>query len=183
MINMLDSSLMLKGNIIYLRPLILKDVNENYLSWLQDNEVMAGIATSGYTLEKLREYVKEKTTSPTTSFFAICVLGSDEHIGNIKLDFHDRLANVSELGLLIGNKNYWGKGVGFESCNLLLKFGFDQLKLRKIYLAVYGNNTNAIRLYEKVGFRTEGILRKHVCVDGDYHDKYLMGIFKQDFAL
>ncbi len=181
MTSMLDSTLILKGNTIYLRPLRVEDANETYLSWLQDKEVMSGIATSGYTLENLKEYVIEKTGSANVHFFAICNSENNEHIGNIKLDFHDQRANVSELGLLIGNKNYWGKGVGSEACQLVLKYGFETLGLRKIYLAVYENNPRAIRLYEKLGFKVEGRLRKHVCVDDAYFDKYLMGIFKEEF--
>ena len=66
---------------------------------------------------------------------------------NIKLDFHDAISNVSELGVLIGNKNYWGKGVK-EACNLVLDYGFNVLKLRKIFLAVFENNVAAIKLYK-----------------------------------
>ena len=178
---MVNPSLILKSDTIYLRPLNIQDVNTTYLSWLQDNEVMSGIATSGYTLQKLHDYVKEKTETTNVAFFAICSNDENEHIGNIKLDFHDAKANVSELGLLIGNKNYWGKGVGSQACKLAIEYGFDTMDLRKIYLAVYENNPHAKKLYEKLGFTLEGTLRKHILADGNFCDKYLMGIFKNEF--
>ncbi len=177
MINIAD----LKTENIYLRPINTEDVNSNYLSWLHDNEVMQGIATSGYTLDNLKSYVEERLSNSDVAFFAICSRDTNEHIGNIKIDFHDKKANVSELGLLIGNKNYWGKGIGYEACKLAINYGFNTMNLRKIYLAVYENNLNAKKLYEKIGFKLEGTLRKHVLADGKLCDKYLMGIFKEEF--
>ena len=56
------------------------------------------------------------------------------------------------------------------------------MNLRKIYLAVYENNQNAKKLYEKLGFTLEGTLRKHVMVNNVYYDKYLMGLFKTEFT-
>lgn len=174
-------ALVLQGDTIFLRPVVHSDVNENYLNWLKDDDVMDGLATRDYTLQKLESYVKERLDNPDIAFFAICDKESGEHIGNVKLDFHDKRANLSELGILIGNKNYWGKGVGAQACQLIMKYGFEQMKLRKIYLAVYESNPNAKKLYEKLGFRLEGTLRKHVAVRGVYYDKYLMGIFKEEF--
>ena len=173
--------MILKGNTIYLRPITLQDVNDNYLSWLYDVEVMSGIATSGYTLDNLKVYVEERINKSSVAFFAICSNGTNEHIGNVKIDFHDAKANVSELGLLIGNKSYWGKGIGFEACQLAIDYGFNKMQLRKIYLAVYENNLNAKKLYEKLGFKLEGTLRKHILANGELCDKYLMGIFKEEF--
>lgn len=178
---MVDPSLVLNSETIYLRPLKLSDVNVAYLSWLHDTEVMQGIATSGYTLDNLKTYVEERLSNMDTAFFAICCKETDEHIGNVKIDFHDKQANVSELGLLIGNKNYWGKGVGRQACTLAINYGFNVMNLRKIYLAVYENNLNAKKLYEKLGFQLEGTLRKHVMANGHLCDKYLMGIFKNEF--
>ena len=171
----------LSGKQIYLRNITLNDVNADYLSWLQDADVMAGIATSGYTLENLKIYVEERLKNKTTAFFAICDVSSDKHVGNVKLDFHDTKANVSELGLLIGDKNYWGKGIGYEACHLAMAYGFNTQLLRKIYLAVYENNPAAKKLYERLGFRLEGTLRKHIAHNGIYYDKDLMGIFKEEF--
>ena len=170
----------LNGQRISLRFLTIEDVNDNYLSWLQDDEVMQGIATSNYTIDKLIEYVKPRLTNAQVAFFAIIDNETKKHIGNVKIDFHDEKANVSELGLLIGDKDFWGKGIGYEACKLAINYGFEEMKLRKIYLAVYESNPKAKKLYEKLGFKIEGILRKHVYANGGFQDKYLMGIFKEE---
>jgi [ribosomal protein S5]-alanine N-acetyltransferase len=178
---MLENSLRLVATSIYLRPLSVEDVNVRYLSWLQDPEVMSGLATSGYTMANLKDYVSAKIVSDGVLFFAICDNVSHLHIGNIKLDFHDAKANISELGLLIGDKAYWGKGIGEEACRLILDYGFRQERLNKIHLAVYASNPKAKRLYERLGFKEEGCLEDHVLVNDTLYDKYLMAIFKKDW--
>jgi len=172
----------LKGHLITLRPITQTEVNATYLSWLEDPEVMQGVATSGYSLESLRQYVAARTGSPNVAFFAIWANDTHQHIGNIKLEEQDSRSKVADLGLLIGNKNYWGKGIGREACTLAIHYGFEKMGLRKIYLAVYENNPAAKNLYEKLGFKLEGTLRKQVLVNGNYYDKYLMGLFKEEFT-
>ena len=92
---------------------------------------MQGLATSGYTLENLKEYITSRINKPEVAFFAIWSNDSNEHIGNIKLEVQDVKAKVSDIGLLIGNKNYWGKGIGMEACKLAITYGFEEMHLRK----------------------------------------------------
>lgn len=170
----------LRTSMIHLRRLSVDDVNARYLGWLNDPLVMAGIATADYTMEKLYAYVQEKTTVDNAVFFAIIAKDTDLHIGNIKLDFIDKKAQVAELGIMIGDRDYWGRGVGFDACSLAIDYGFHELGLRKIWLAVYQSNPQAMKLYQKLGFQLEGTLRKHVLVNGEFVDKYLMGLFKEE---
>lgn len=171
----------ISGTLIDLKPITMNEVNAMYLSWLLDKEVMQGLATGGYTLESLEKYVRDRIGKPSVAFFAIWAKDTGLHIGNIKLEVQDAEAAVADLGLLVGNKNYWGKGIGAEACKLAIRYGFAEMNLRKIYLAVYENNPNARKLYEKLGFRLEGTLRKHVKVENQYYDKYLMGLFREEF--
>ena len=178
---MATSHIILEGNIVYLRYIKLSDVNDNYLSWLNDDQVMKGIVSSGFNLKKLQSYVIEKINSRNTHFFAIISKSNNLHIGNIKLDFHDSKSNISEMGILIGDKYYWGKGIAKDACSLVLDYGFKKLNLRKIFLAVFENNIHAIKLYKSLGFKTEGKLIKQVCIQGVLYDKYFMGIFSKDY--
>lgn len=170
---------LMEGSQIYLRPLKLSDVNQNYLDWLSDPDVMNGIATSNYDISSLETYVKDKISNENIYFLAIVFKENDLHIGNIKFDFYDVKANVTELGLLIGNKQYWGRGLAKEACQLMINFAFSTLRYRKISLAVYENNIAAFNLYKSLGFKEEGRLIKHVFVNGKYYDKFLMGKFNE----
>lgn len=171
----------LYGKQVFIRFLRQNDVTQEYLSWLNDKEVMKNIATSGYTIESLHAYVQNKINDSNVALFAICDIETKQHIGNVKLDFLDEKAMVSELGILIGDKAFWGKGIANEACKLAMSYGFEKMNLRKIYLSVYESNPAAKKVYEKLGFILEGTLRKHVCIEDQYYDKHLMGIFKEEF--
>ena len=78
------------------------------------------------------------------------------------------------LGMMIGNKEYWGKGIGTEVVKLGLEFAFRNLKVHKVYLDVREDNRGAIKIYEKNGFYHEGILKEHVFKNERYYDLVLM---------
>jgi [ribosomal protein S5]-alanine N-acetyltransferase len=177
----IENSIELIGEKIFLRPIKITDANEEYVSWLNDSETLIGLATeTGTNLSSLINYVQNAIGNSNCIMLAICDLVSKKHIGNIKLDNFDWIANTCELGILVGNKKFWGKGIGFEACKMTLLFAFNELEIRKILLAVYENNTSAIKLYEKLGFIKEGQLRKHIMKNNIYYDKYYMGIFKDE---
>jgi ribosomal-protein-alanine N-acetyltransferase len=172
----------IEGNTVYLRAIEQSDANERYLSWINDEEVTRGLASGVYpsTLDDLKKYVQQISGSRNAVMFAICDKENDLHIGNIKLDNFDWVNRTCELGLLLGDRAYWGKGIGTEVMRLTLHYAFHQLNMRKVLLAVYANNPGAIKLYEKVGFKTEGCLRAQIFSKGEYIDKYYMGIFSNE---
>lgn len=171
----------IRGQKTYLRNIELSDVNETYLSWLNDLETTKGLLAGRFpsSLVQLQSYVENAITDNNTVMFAICNKENDQHIGNIKLDNFDWVGRTCELGVLIGDQNSWGKGIGTEVCEMVINYAFDHLNLRKILLAVYSNNPGAIKLYEKLGFKQEGRFIDHLYAEGKYIDKIFMGIFKE----
>lgn len=172
----------LKSENIYLRKVSETDVNELYLEWINNPDITKGLVTGAFpsSIEDLYNYVQQTVALKDCLFMAICT-HDHKHIGNIKLDNFNWIAKTAELGILIGNQNYWGKGIGAEACHLLIKHAFQNLNLRKITLAVFSNNPAAIKLYEKIGFEKEGQLKEHVYSDGLYYDKLYMSIFKEKY--
>ncbi|MBX7050601.1 MAG: GNAT family N-acetyltransferase [Flavobacteriales bacterium] len=172
----------LEGEKIYLRALTQSDANEEYLSWLNDEETTRGLASGVFpsSIEALKKFVEGISARKDVVMFAICDKKNGQHIGNIKLDNFDWVSRTCELGILIGNKSYWGKGIGFEVCQLTIQYAFQDLNIRKVVLAVYENNPAAVKLYEKLGFQHEGRLRKQVFEGGQYFDKLYMGIFVEE---
>lgn len=177
----LSHNCIIEGKKILLRPICLNDVNEEYLKWLNDPQINEGLATRNMTMQALIEYVQNKIHTPHCYFFAIIDKQTNKHIGNIKLDYYDAASQVIELGLLIGDKNYWGKGIGYEACLMLIDYAFSHWPIQKIWLAVYANNPAAIQLYQKLGFKIEGIQKKHVFSKNELTDKILMAIFKEEW--
>ena len=169
----------LEGTQIYLRPIVTADATPDYVGWVNDCEVTSGLI-SGYfpiTMEGLRSYVTGVSNSSAV-MFAICLKESDLHVGNIKLGSFDWFARTCELGIMIGDKNYWGKGIGKDACTLVTDYAFNKLNLEKLWLAVFDNNPKAIKLYEDLGFEIEGTQQRHIYKDGKYWNKILMAKFR-----
>ena len=105
---------------------------------------------------------------------------NDEFIGLISLTSIDSINKSAELHIMIGNKNYHGKGAGTFAVNSMLKHAFENLNLNKVELSVLENNNKAIALYEKCGFVYEGKRRQAVYKDNKYLDLYLYSILKEE---
>lgn len=97
-------------------------------------------------------------------------------IGQGALFNFDEVAHTCELGIAIGDKDYWGKGYGSEAINLLLDYAFQYRNYRKVYLRVNATNERAIRAYRTCGFVEEGRLRAHAWSAGQYIDVLYMGL-------
>ncbi len=172
------------GTKIMLRPLREADVNDRYLSWLNDGEVTRFMEAGTFpvTARELREFYERTSKSRTDVLFAIVAKETGLHIGNIKLGSINWVHRFADLGIMIGDKQYWAKGCGQEACSLLLKYAFGSLNLNKVTLGVYGNHETAIKAYEKVGFQIEGRITGLLNFEGRYVDKVIMGISQQQFS-
>jgi RimJ/RimL family protein N-acetyltransferase len=78
----------------------------------------------------------------------------------------------------IGDRGAWGKGYGTEALRLALQYAFDELNLHRLTLTVIDYNERAIALYEKAGFRREGVFREFGQRDGKRYDMYLYGLLR-----
>ena len=85
----------------------------------------------------------------------------------------------AEYGIFIGEDDARGKGVGTAAAELILKYGFEELKLHKIFLRVLADNGRAVHSYEKAGFKKEAYLKDDVFIDGKYRDIILMAKFSE----
>ncbi len=112
---------------------------------------------------------------------AIIDWATNTHIGNTNLTSIHPINRTAEFSIFIGNKDYLSKGYGFEATMLLLRHGFRDLNLNRIYLTVLKNNIRAIRAYLKAGFEEEGIQREAVFKDGSYVDVVCMSVLKRNF--
>ena len=164
----------LQGEHTYLRELTEHDVTEEYAGWLNDPVVNQYLETRQVTLEGLRSYVQQKSRSAGAILFGIFWKENGKHIGNVKLEPVDRKRKAATLGLLIGNRDYWGKGAGTEATNLATRYAFDVLGMREINLGVIATNAAAIRVYKKCGFRVEKVRKNAKEHNGMKYDAIYM---------
>lgn len=163
-----------------LRPLRLDDV-DNCLSWLNDREVTKYL-TNYLPITRMAEekFLRRIDESPSDIVFAVETLDGT-YLGNAGLHRIDHRLQRAELGIVIGNKQYWGKGHGSEAVMLLLQYAFEDLNLHRVYLHVLADNQRAIRCYSKCGFVREGVLRRHQFSCGQFVDLVVMGVLREEF--
>ena len=168
----------LHTNQLYLKPLGLEHVSDDYVNWLNDAEVIRYLETGGdYTREKLQDYLSSVEKNKIL-FWAIHLKVNNNHIGNIKIDPVNLRHGFGEYGILMGDRSEWGKGYAKEASELVIRFCFGpELNLRKIVLGVVRDNIAAYALYQKMGFVTEGIYKEHGIYDGKKCDIIRMAIF------
>jgi len=151
-----------------------------FVEWINDPEVRQGIALylpmSLANEEKWFEGMLQRPIDEQP----LCIeirLGDDwQLIGNCSFFGIDHRVRSAEVGILIGDKNYWNQGYGTEAMALLLAHGFNTLNMNRIFLRVYETNPRAIRSYEKAGYVLEGRQRQAHFIDGEYVDVLLMSV-------
>ncbi len=166
-----------KGERIYLRELRISDVNRKYHQWMNDEEVTRFLESrfSPNSTEKLRTYVTDITKNKNYVFFAIVEKNSDRHIGNIKLGPINWIHRFGDIGIMLGDKSSHGKGYGTEAVELVTRFAFETLNLRKVTASCYSNNIGSIRIFQKSGFFEEGRRKEQYFSEGSYVDLVQFG--------
>jgi RimJ/RimL family protein N-acetyltransferase len=82
---------------------------------------------------------------------------------------------------MIGDKNFWGQGLGTEVYQLLLKYAFEDLKLRRLLSGCNVNNHGMIKILENLGYTREGVLRQADWVQSQYSDHLLYGLLRSEY--
>jgi len=142
----------LRSNRLELVPINKTHITQNYVDWLNDEEVYKHLVTRGeYSLERLEDYIINILDN-NIFMWAITTKNNNKHIGNIKMDPIDYENKTVELGILIGDKSEWGKGLAKEAINSIVEFFFNELRFDSITLGVEKENTRALSLYKKLGF-------------------------------
>lgn len=174
---------MLEGEKVRLRPIEREDL-PRFVRWFADPEVrrhlLVYLPFSLTQEERWYEELQERLRRSESVVLALEMLDG-LHIGNIGLHEIDWKNRHAELGIVIGEKAYWGQGYGTDAIRTLLRLAFEEMNLHRVYLVVDEDNLRAIRCYEKCGFREEGRLREAVFREGQYHDQLVMSVLQAEF--
>lgn len=161
----------IKGENIYMRPLLESDLNNRYLEWL-NNPVTNSFSRRKrfpYTFTEMVEFYENSTNSGIT-VLAIVEKQNNKHIGNITLNeisWVDRSANVD---ILIGERSTWNKGFGKEAISLIEEHAF--LILNMHHLTSRSVNPYFIKIVQKLNWVNDGIFKDSIFLDGTYLDLY-----------
>jgi RimJ/RimL family protein N-acetyltransferase len=171
----------LSGSLCYLSPREEEDV-ERIKIWDNDLEVLLGASMNGISTPASSVYLTpDRPSNLLEHMLMIIDLETDVPIGWCALFLQAPVNRRASLGIIIGEKAYWGRGYGTEAVKLMLDYGFGVLNLNSVELGVYSFNRRAIRCYEKVGFRRIGIHRQARILAGVPHDALFMDILADEF--
>lgn len=170
---------MIVGERICLRAWERADL-ESFFRWFNDAEVTQYIGTAYPALsmdQELRFY--EQGLDNKHRYCIVTKAGV--LIGNCSLNRIEAVHRHAEIGIVIGEKDYWSQGYGREALGLLLRIGFESLGLNRLFLRVVDFNARAQRCYRAAGFVEEGRLRQEVFIHGRFHDMLLMSVLAEEY--
>lgn len=154
-----------------------------YIKWMNNPKVRRLARSTIPTVkQEIEKYIEEQEKKIKTSFnFEIYHKKDKKPIGDCgfnKINWIDRRGNI---GLGIGEPEYWNQGIASEAVGIILKYGFEELGLYKITADVFAPNIGSWTCAEKVGMKREAKLEKHEYIDGKYEDVFIYSIFKDDW--
>lgn len=175
---------MIIGKRVRLRAIEREDLPK-FVAWLNDPEVrqflMASIPLSMDNEKRWFESILEQPQASQPLAIEIFTSAGWEIVGNVGFHNIDQINRCTEVGIFIGEKQYWSQGYGREAMRLMLRHGFDHLNLNRIYLRVFETNPRGIRSYERAGFIHEGRLRQAQYFNGKYVDVLIMSVLHSEW--
>jgi RimJ/RimL family protein N-acetyltransferase len=168
------------GPRVYLRPLDRADAPA-FVTWLNDPQVRRFLlARRPMTLRAEEEFLDSLGQGDRIAV-GIALRDGDRLIGGTGLHDIDPICRRAAFGIVIGEPGEWGKGYGTEATRLMLGYAFETLNLNRVWLHAFEYNERALRAYEKIGFRREGVLRQDTFREGRYWDTIAMAILREEW--
>jgi RimJ/RimL family protein N-acetyltransferase len=168
------------GQKVTLRQMGKADVARR-VKWLNDPDINKTLLIDEkLDLNKSLEWF-ERTIKDKSRRDFVVETREGKPIGIIALVHIDDVHGTAECFCVIGEKAYWGGGIGTEAHILLADWAFRDLGLHKIWACIRPENTAIIKVVEKIGFKVEGTLREEKCVAGKRVDVVRIGLLRREF--
>ena len=173
------------GHRVVIRPFARDDLPYMF-KWWNDPEVMyyANDDPEPHnTMEDLEDRFESETGEWADSVARFLIqTTSGQPIGDVMYRGLRSDTRSAWTGIVIGERDYWGRGYGTEAIRLFLRFLFEEMRLHRVSITVSDFNTRAIRAYEKCGFRRDGVLRHNAVVHGEFVNHLVMSILEDEFS-
>jgi RimJ/RimL family protein N-acetyltransferase len=176
----------LKGQLVRLAAFDPEEMSKAFPRWNRNSEYVRLLNTRAHPMQSSKaaaKWMEEEVAemSVASYYFSIRTIAEDTLIGELGLDVVDWSGRDAFVGLGIGEPQYWSKGYGTDVVNILLRYAFMELNLKRVSLGVFEYNPRAIRSYEKAGFHHEGRLRQALHREGRRWDNLYMGILREEW--
>lgn len=173
----------LQGDRVKLCKFEERSIIPEYLAWLNDPEVNKFLDTGRFPISKEEVFAPKDDKNLMFMIMVNFYMGDidgremqdkdySKYIGTCSLHKIDWITRKGEIGYMIGNKAYWGHGVGTEVVELLTDYGFNRLNLNKLVAGVVGGNTGSMEVLERNGYKQFAKFEQDHFIDGKYVDTW-----------
>lgn len=162
---------------------LLRDSDlETVMRWRMSPEVTRYMYTDPVlTLEGQRRWFQQVRHSGRDLVWVIELLAGDRPVGLLSLSDIDRVQRRCAWAYYLGETDVRGAGLARSLEMNICALVFEGLELNKLWCEVLAFNDRVVALHEKFGSRVEGVLRQHICKNGEYHDVVRMGLLRQEW--
>jgi len=172
----------IEGELIDLCPINLENV-KLYSKWDNDPRVRKYARNLiPHTIDEIKKrYEPEKERIKRSINFEVWHKKDKKLVGLAgfnHINWYDRNTNIFAI---IGEKDYWGQGIGTEIAQLLIEYGFNELNLHKIKAGIFSPNKISLSVAEKGGFKYEATHKEEIYIDGEFVDQIKLSIFKDNW--
>lgn len=168
------------GRKVALGPL-RRDLMEQYQRWLNDPEVAIPYFRGDLTPDALENIQERYDRLRQGVEFTIYELATTRPIGMCGLPEVNHFNHTARFGILIGEKDLWGRGYGTEVTTLTLDWAFNAMGLHSVLLTVFEYNHRGIGAYTRAGFREVGRWREAKRLAGQAYDIVFMDCLASEF--
>lgn len=174
----MPGAVFLEGNSINLRTVEREDM-EKVRDIFNNQEVMSNLGhNKPANLEQEEDFFEDQVNDNSDMVnLAIC---KDENLVGLISIKEKRGQGIGEIGIWI-DPEYHGQGIGTESSELLIDYAFKELRYHKVVAKAYESNKASQKIWEKLGFEKEGVLREQAFRKGSYEDVIVFGIISKNY--
>lgn len=174
----LESSHRWRGERIELFLLRPSDVTDAYVGWLNDPIVNRYLESrfSAHDDASTRQFVASALADARVLMLGIRSRELGKHVGNIKLGPIDLKHRTADIGIMIGDRDAWGRGIASDAIRSLVAIARDELGLRKLTAGCYESNAGSAKAFQKVGFAIEGRREAQYLLDDRAEASVLLGL-------
>ena len=172
----------IKGKSVELRAL---DPEDEYQVTEFTKYVNLGLTTrhlfSGSIPMRVKDYQNKWIQELKAGDILFGIWVNDRFIGTTGLHGHKDIYKSWEFRILIFDPKFIGAGHGTEACRLTTDYAFHRLNAHRVWLGCNEENVGAIKCYEKVGYKREGVLRDDIFCFGHYVNAIRMGLLEDEW--
>jgi RimJ/RimL family protein N-acetyltransferase len=152
--------------------------------WFSDPEVITyslSVFQNLNTVAQVAEWLAHTLQDPQSLTLGIYLTDTQTLIGYAGIANLSRGNQAGEYFILLGEKRYWGQGIGTTVTQQVVTRGFRDLGLNRIMLTVSVPNEGGVKAYLKAGFQLEGRLRQACYRHQAFHDKLVMSVLRAEW--